>query len=52
MHLVTPEGTIVITYEEAAVPEEVADSVAEQILDYKRSHPGWHGPKAVKARMA
>ncbi|KAK9905911.1 hypothetical protein WJX75_008827 [Coccomyxa subellipsoidea] len=52
MHLVTPEGTIVVTYEEAAVPEDVAESVAEQILDYKRSHPGWHGPKAVKARTA
>ena len=52
LHLVTPEGTIVVTYEEAAVPEEVAESAAEQILGYKRSHPTWHGPKAVKGRYA
>lgn len=52
MHLVTPEGTIVIAYEEAAVPEDIAESAAQQILDYKRSHPEWHGPKAVKGRYA
>ncbi len=50
--LTTPEGTIVITYEEEDVPEEIASNAAEQILDYKRSHPDWHGPKAAKGRTA
>lgn len=52
MHLITPEGTIVITYEEEAVPEEIASNAAEQILDYKRSHPDWHGTKSAKGRTA
>lgn len=52
LHLLTPEGDIVISFEEVAVPQDVAEEIAEQITHYKRLHPEWHSTKAVKSRMA
>jgi hypothetical protein len=52
LHLITPEGTIVISFEEVAVPEDVAEEIAHHIYDYKHSHPTWHYPKAVTGRSA
>jgi hypothetical protein len=31
---------------------QVADSVAKQVLNYNRSHAGWHSTKSSKTRTA
>ncbi|KAK9832575.1 hypothetical protein WJX81_000047 [Elliptochloris bilobata] len=52
LYLVNPEHEFTVVYEDKASVEEVADSVAKQILNYKRTHGGWHAVKAVKPRVA
>ncbi|CAK0738483.1 hypothetical protein CVIRNUC_001049 [Coccomyxa viridis] len=52
VHLIGPEGEVLIQYEAAARPDQVGQSIADEMADYKRKNPAWHGPKAVKGRHA
>ena len=42
-HLIGPEGEVLIQYEAAARPDQVGQSIADEMADYKRKNPAWHG---------
>jgi len=42
-HLIGPDGDILVQYEATAKADEVAQSIADEMQDYKRRNPAWHG---------
>ena len=42
-HLIGPDGEILLQYEATAKADEVAQSIADEMQDYKRRNPAWHG---------
>lgn len=42
-HLIGPDGEILVQYEATAKADEVAQSIADEMQDYKRRNPAWHG---------
>lgn len=42
-HLIGPEGEVLIQYEAAARPDQIGQSIADEMADYKRKNPAWHG---------
>lgn len=52
LYLVHPDGNIILQFSADTDTSSIVDTIAEQAKDYKATHPGWHGPKAVKERRA
>lgn len=42
-HLIGPDGEILVQYEASAAADQVAQSIADELQDYKRRNPIWHG---------
>ena len=42
-HLIGPEGEVLIQYEAGARPDQIGQSIADEMADYKRKNPAWHG---------
>ena len=42
-HLIGPEGEVLIQYEATARPDQIGQSIADEMADYKQKNPAWHG---------
>ncbi|CAL5223910.1 g6507 [Coccomyxa viridis] len=52
LHLIGPDGEVLVQYEATAPKDQVAQSVADEMIDYSRRNPVWSGVKSVKGRHA
>jgi len=52
LHLIGPDGEVLVQYEASAPKDQVAQSVADEMVDYSRRNPVWIGVKSVKGRHA
>lgn len=42
-HLIGPDGEVLVQYEASAPKDQVAQSVADEMIDYSRRNPVWSG---------
>lgn len=42
-HLIGPDGEVLVQYEASASKDQVAQSVADEMMDYSRRNPVWSG---------